>query len=190
MAKIELLAPHILQWEGGFVNDPADSGGATNRGVTLATWKQCGYDKDKDGDIDVDDLKLITKEDALLVLRRYWDRWKADQIQSQKIANILVDWVWGSGTYGITIPQRLLCVKQDGAVGNITLSALNSANPEKLFNDIYKARVNFFNEITESSIKKYEQKIGRKATEQELLKNTNKRFIKGWLRRLGDIKNW
>ncbi|MDR0864945.1 MAG: peptidoglycan domain protein [Candidatus Symbiothrix sp.] len=190
MANIELLAPHILQWEGGFVNDPADKGGATNRGVTIATWKSQGYDKDGDGNIDVDDLKLITKEDALFILRKYWDRWKADQINSQKIANILVDWVWGSGAYGITIPQRILGVKQDGIVGNVTISAVNLENPEKLFNDIYKARVNFFNEITEISIKKYEQKIGRKATEQELLKNTYKRFIKGWLRRLDDIKTW
>ena len=58
MAKVELLAPKILQWEGGFVNDPTDHGGATNMGVTIATWKQVGYDKDGDGDIDVDDIRL------------------------------------------------------------------------------------------------------------------------------------
>jgi hypothetical protein len=27
----------------------------------------------------------------------YWDKWKADQIKSQSVANILVDWVWASG---------------------------------------------------------------------------------------------
>jgi len=30
--------PFVLQWEGGYVNDPQDSGGATNRGVTYATY--------------------------------------------------------------------------------------------------------------------------------------------------------
>ena len=60
MANINILSPFILSWEGGFVNDPHDRGGATNRGVTIATWRQVGYDKDGDGDIDVDDLKLIT----------------------------------------------------------------------------------------------------------------------------------
>ena len=50
MANVYKLAPWILKWEGGFVNDPADLGGATNMGVTIGTWKSCGYDKDGDGD--------------------------------------------------------------------------------------------------------------------------------------------
>ena len=119
----------------------------------------------------------------------YWDRWKADQIQSQKVANILVDWVWGSGKHGIVIPQRLLGVKDDGIVGNKTLSAVNFADPDQLFEAIFQARVDFFNDITRTSIAKYEKKIGRKATESELMKHTNKRFLKGWLNRLNDIKN-
>jgi lysozyme family protein len=191
MADINVLFPFILQWEGGFVNDPADVGGATNKGVTIATWKQCGYDKDGDGDIDTDDLTLITDDDVRdrILKPHYWDRWKADRIQSQKIANIVVDWVWSSGKWGIVIPQQLLSVPADGVVGEQTLSALNAADPDRLFDAIYDARVDFLNEITGKSIANYEEKIGRKATETELLKHTNKRFLKGWLRRLASIKN-
>lgn len=190
MANVNVLLPFILKWEGGFVNDPADAGGATNKGVTIGTWRQVGYDKDGDDDIDVQDLKLLTSNDVRdrVLKPHYWDRWKADNIQSQKIANILVDWVWGSGKHGIVIPQRLLGVKDDGIVGEKTLSAVNFADPAQLFDVIYNARVKFFNDITNSSIVKYEKKIGRKATESELMKYTNKRFLKGWLNRLADIK--
>lgn len=191
MANANILLPFILRWEGGFVNDPTDRGGATNKGVTITTWRQVGYDKDGDGDIDVDDLKLLTNEDVRdrVLVPHYWNRWKADTINDQKIANILVDWVWASGSHGIKIPQRLLGVNVDGIVGPKTIEAVNFADPKSLFWAIYDERVKFINNIVERSVSEYEKKIGRKATETELLKYTQKRFRKGWLNRLSELKN-
>lgn len=192
MANVDSLLPYILKFEGGFVNDPADAGGATNKGVTIATWRQVGYDKDGDGDIDVDDLKLLTDADVRnrVLKPHYWDRWKGDRIKSQGVANILVDWVWGSGKHGIVIPQRLLGVVPDGIVGEKTLAAINAADPRQLFDTIFEARKKFLHDITNQSVARYERKIGRKATEAELKKHTNKRFINGWLRRLEAIKEF
>ena len=188
MANIDKLIPFILKWEGGFVNDPTDRGGATNKGVTLATYeaycKRKGYPRPT-----VE--RLMNIPDAHwreIVKTMFWDKWKADEIHSQKVANILVDWVWGSGIHGIKKPQALLGVKVDGIVGDKTLSAVNFADPEELFDAIYQERVKFLNAIVSNSVAAYEKKIGRKATDAELLKYTQKRFIKGWLNRLQDIK--
>ena len=189
MASIDNLIPFILKWEGSFVNDPTDRGGATNKGVTLATYeaycKRKGYPRPT-----VEQLKNIPDAHWREIVRTmYWDRWHADDILSQKVANILVDWVWASGIHGIKKPQALLGVKVDGIVGDKTLSAVNCADPEELFAAIYHERVKFIKAIVARSVADYEKKIGRKATEKELLKYTQKRFIKGWLNRLLDIKN-
>ncbi|WP_027325607.1 glycoside hydrolase family 108 protein [Bacteroides pyogenes] len=188
MAKIELLAPYIKKWEGGFADDPADAGGATNMGVTIATFeaycKRKAYPRPT-----VERLKRLTENEWLDILKTmFWDRWKADLITSQKVANILVDWVWGSGAHGILIPQRLLGVKVDGIVGKKTLEALNAQDPDKFFQTVFDARKKFLQDITAGSVKRYEARIGRKATEKELLTHTNKRFLKGWLNRLNDLK--
>lgn len=187
MAKVELLAPYIKKWEGGFVNDPADRGGATNKGVTLSTYtqycKRKGYPRPT-----VDRLRRLTDAEWLDILKSmYWDRWQADRIESQCVANILVDWVWGSGSYGITIPQRLLGVRSDGVVGDETLDALNGRG-SAFFERLYAARVQYLHDITNSSVRRCEARLGRKATERELLRYTNKRFLKGWLNRLADIR--
>lgn len=171
MADVSILAPFILSFEGGFVNDPADRGGATNRGVTIATWRQVGYDKDGDGDIDTDDLRLITEADAVsrIMKPHYWDRWKADFILSQSVANIVVDWVWASGKHGITNVQRLLGVKADGIVGPKTLQALNAQDPRKLFEQIKAERRRFIRGIIAANPRQ-------------------KKFEAGWLRRLEAIR--
>ena len=169
MAKVEILAPYIKKWEGGFANDPADRGGATNKGVTIATFE--AYCKAKSlPRPNVERLKRMTDGEWLDILKTmFWDRWQADKIKSQKLANILVDWVWGSVVYGIKIPQRILGVKQDGIVGDETLKALNAQDPDKLFQAIYDARKKYLNDITIS-------------------RPINKRFLKGWLNRLEDIR--
>ena len=187
MANIELLIPKILKWEGGFGDDPIDHGGATNMGITLENWKLYGYDKDLDGDIDVEDLKILDKDDFEWFFRtRYWNKyWKADNIQNQSVANILVDWCYNSGAWGVRIPQRLLDVEVDGNVGDITLKALNSQNQFEFFQKIWNARSDFYYRIVNKSVAEY--KIHHpNATEKDLLKYTQKRFLKGWMNRLCD----
>lgn len=170
MADIYQLATFILKWEGGFVNDPVDKGGATNMGVTIGTWRSVGYDKDGDGDIDVDDLHLLTREDVIeRVLRpHYWNRWRADEIHNQSVANILVDWVWASGAHGIRRPQRILGVTADGIVGPKTIAAVNSMDAMELHFRIKNDRIRFIDEICKAN-------------------PLQERFRRGWLNRINEL---
>lgn len=170
MARADILWPFIKSWEGGFSNHPDDKGGPTNMGVTIATWRKQGYDKDGDGDIDVDDLKLITDEDAKGIFKKnYWDRWQGAKIRDQSVANLLVDWVWGSGAYGIKIPQKILGVKVDGIVGPKTLAALNAQDQEVFFAKLKKEREAYLRRIC-------------------IATPSNSKFLKGWLKRLDCIQ--
>ena len=172
MANVNDLAPFILKWEGGFVNDPKDRGGATNMGVTLNTWKSVGYDKNGDKKIDAQDLKLLTQDDVIKKVLKpyYWDKWRADEINNQSIANILVDWVWASGKYGITKVQAMLNLKSDGVVGNKTLSAINDyPNQRQLFQRIKNERLAFIDRIVKNN-------------------PSQRRFMKGWKNRVNAFK--
>lgn len=166
MAKYEKLIPTILRWEGGFANHPSDPQGATNSGVTISTFRSV-YGKDKS----VKDLKNMTREQWEYIFKtRFWDRWKADEIDNQAIANLLVDWVWASGVYGIKYPQAVLGVKTDGIVGLKTLAAINYyPNKKELFEKLWNRRKKHFEDIVRN-------------------RPQSKVFLKGWLNRLNDFK--
>lgn len=169
MANVKELAPFILKWEGGFANDPQDLGGATNKGITMGTYEQYyrlkGYPKPT-----IERLKNITSEQWMDVLKTlYWDKWKADEIKNQSVANILVDWLWASGSYGIKLPQKVLNVPIDGIVGSKTIAAINSRDPRELFDAIKAERVAFIDRICQS-------------------RPANIKFKKGWLNRINDFK--
>lgn len=188
MANVENLVPLIIQFEAGvnptgltgeklfekarktgYANDPDDLGGATMVGVTIATYteycRRKGYPRPT-----VERLRGITYAQWLDILKTmFWDRWKADEIQNQSIAEILVDWVWVSGKYGITIPQKVLGVTVDGMVGPKTIAAVNAHNPAALFARIKVERTAYINRICAS-------------------RPSNRKFKNGWLRRLNAIQ--
>ena len=188
MARVDNIVPFILKWETGttgigltneqlfekaklkgFANDPDDLGGATMCGVTLATFTEyChrkGYPRPT-----IARLKAIKYKEWLEVLKTmFWDKWKADQINNESIALILVDWVWGSGKYGITIPQKTIGVTADGIVGPKTIAAVNAKDPKQLFDLIRKERLAYIERICRS-------------------RPTNLKYKRGWLNRLNDIK--
>ena len=164
MADYRKLKPFILRWEGGYINDQADLGKQTNKGVTLSTYRSV-FGKNKT----VSDLKKITDEQWEFIFKKfYWDKWKADDIKDQNVANIIVDWLWCSGSYGIKIPQRVLGVSADGIVGSKTIAAVNARDGRELFDTIKQERKDFIDRICQT-------------------RPQNRKFKKGWLNRINSL---
>lgn len=170
MADFKAFFPTLMKEEGGFVDNKNDHGGATNGGLTLYTWEKSGYDKDGDGDIDVNDLKLATAADFYRVYKiLYWDYIKGDEIASQSVAEIIFDWGVNSGTHNATKRvQALLGIKADGVFGPGTLKAINQAIPKNLFELIKAAREAYYRSIVKNN-------------------PTQSEFLKGWLHRINNF---
>ena len=166
MAKFDKYAPTLLQIEGGFVNHPEDKGGITNIGVTLDTYREyCGQEKT------VKDLQNMSYGTWQKIMKDlYWDKVRGDDIDNQALAEIIADWAVNSGATGIRKVQEILGCKPDGIVGPITLSLINTSDPETLHDRIWKARQQFYiNIVTRNP----SQKV----------------FMNGWMNRLNQF-NW
>lgn len=136
MADSKKLVPFILSWETDrYTNNKKDKGGPTKYGITLATWRRVGYDKNGDGVLNEEDVKLLTKDDFHRVFKQnYWNACKADKIRDQSVANMLVDFAYNSGvSRAVTYLQLTLGITADGIIGNKTLFAINKSNGKRLF---------------------------------------------------------
>lgn len=170
MAKFEIEIPRVLAHEGGYVNHPSDPGGETNRGITdRLDGKIDGLvDLDGDGIGDVN-IKGLTEDQAKEVYKRkFWDQMKGDEIESQAIAGILFDGYVNMGTQAIKMIQRILSLKDDGVVGNKTITAINNADEIILYTAYKKARIMFYENLVE---RKPQLAV----------------FLKGWLRRINSF---
>ncbi|KPC52581.1 glycoside hydrolase family 108 protein [Amantichitinum ursilacus] len=171
MAQLDLFFKHLLEFEGGFVNNPADPGGATNKGITLATF-QIHAQPLLGIPPNLANLKALTDEQAFKIYKAaYWDVLHGDEIPDQPLAEILFDFYVNAGGNAVRLLQKLLNEKPTGAMlnadglfGAATLKALLAAEPVDLYRR-YKA--------------------GRRAYYQDLAarRPALAQFLKGWLRR-------
>lgn len=164
MADFEKFAPLLLDSEGGFVDDPDDRGGATNRGITLETFegwcRKHGYPRPT-----ADRLKAMSVETwARITKELFWDKVGGDDIINQRVANLICDWAFNSGVGIITRVQVLVGVKADGIVGRETLRAINAEDPAKLAGDLKRLRTAYYHTIAR--------------------RGNNRKYLRGWLNRL------
>ena len=77
----------VLKWEGGYVNNPHDKGGATNKGITQSTYNYWL----KSQNLEPQDVRHITeKEVEEIYYKNYWLKAKCDKM-SPKFAILVFD---------------------------------------------------------------------------------------------------
>lgn len=129
MANFEKALSHILQNEGGYVNDPKDKGGETNYGISKKS-----YPKEDIKNLTIARVKEIYKAD-------FWDKIKGDHIQNDELALNLFDFAVNAGVgTSIKTLQKALGVNNDGILGDQTLSAMAVINYQDLIKRFVKYR--------------------------------------------------
>jgi lysozyme family protein len=190
MAKFSLYKDKLLLVEGGYVDHPLDRGGPTKFGVTLASWQRFGRDLNNDGRIDANDVKLMTEADAVAVYKtQYWDKINGDKIKSQAVAEIVFDMYVNAPSIAVKMLQNILnrsfgkSLAIDGALGPMTLQAVNSVDAGRL-HDLYKqARVIYYNYRAANiePVGHWPQFFAAQGIKQVA---SQKVFLKGWLNRV------
>ena len=166
--------PFILRWEGGVSNNAADNGGLTYKGITYKTYNAlCETVLKKEPN--KKHFLSMTDEEVGLFVKHYWDKsTNNNQIASQKIAEAITSWRWGSGILGLKWYQQMLNKEYgcklvvDGIIGRASIEAINSIDADSLFRMSIKYRRERFYTIVNYDPP---QRI----------------FLKGWLNRLQDF---
>lgn len=128
----------LMSNEGGFANDPSDAGGTTNFGISLRFAIAQGqldhthpkfamFDLDMDGDVDGQDIRLLTRQEAINVYYTcFWQREDLDSFPSPLDGALFDQSVNGGQVAAMKILQRSLNhmipqpITVDGVVGPTT----------------------------------------------------------------------
>ncbi len=152
---------HVLLYEGGYVNHPLDPGGATNMGITHKTLSRYRGAK-----VTRADVRNLTFEEASNIYRKfYWHPCCCD-LMPAGLDIALFDCAVNQGPpRAIRFLQQAVSTKADGAIGPITLAAINRQPPLDILNEFIARRMHHY---------------GRLST-------LFKTFGLGWSRRLSDV---
>jgi lysozyme family protein len=165
MDNSDRAIPKILVHEGGYVNDPRDPGGATNKGITIATFRR--YVKPSGT---IADLKALTTAQAVIIYKhQYWDAVSADRLPAG-VDYAVADFAVNSGpSRAAKYLQDIVGVAQDGKIGPATIAAVNAANPAAVINHLCDDRLAFMKRIKGGKLWKT--------------------FGRGWQRRVDEVRS-
>lgn len=137
--NFDAVMAEIFKHEGGYVDHPADPGGATNLGVTFAVLQ-----KWRGKPITKADVKALTKKEATEIYRKnYWNPTKCDDLPAG-VDLVMMDGSVNSGIgRGPKWIQAAVGATQDGNVGTMTLRSVMAAKPAEVINRACDVRLSF-----------------------------------------------
>lgn len=158
--------PLTLIFEGEFSNDKDDKGGATMCGITQGVYNEYLQSKN----IPPQPVNKITfPEIEEIYKNNYWNRAKCD-ILPPELAVLHFDSAVNHGASRANkFLQRAVGAKEDGIIGPKTIEAITVIYPEVFITNYVHARESFYKAIVERDA-------------------TQKKFLRGWLRRLNFVK--
>jgi lysozyme family protein len=132
----------VLVHEGGYVNDPDDPGGATNKGVTQAVYDAYRV-RNK---LARQSVKGITSDEIGAIYRtEYWNRIKGDDLPAG-VDYAVFDFAVNSGVGRASrFLQAVVGVEQDGAIGPRTIAAITS--PARTVDALSDKRLAFLRQL-------------------------------------------
>lgn len=175
MADFFKFLPHLLKFEGGFVDDPHDPGGMTNKGVTLSVFKE--YARPViNVEPSIESLKNLTDEQAAKLYKLlYWDHIQGDLIQFQPLAEIICDAYVNTGCHAITLFYKVMA--HHGSRHSELPIITNSAAYSLVHHDTVK----FYDNYKNGRIAYYQNLV----MEHAILR----RFLHGWINRVDAFPN-
>lgn len=140
----------------GYHNLRTDRGGPTFIGVTLSTFREwcLGHGVSLRGS-EAGQIAMLRSlsfaEWSRIAKTMFWDPSRADLIEDQRIATMVVDQRWVGGVAMVKAMQRGLGVTADGIVGRNTLAALNSKDRAGTLELLRAAAIKRYNSIVENN---------------------------------------
>lgn len=156
----------MLQSEGGYVNHPADRGGATNRGVTQLTYDTYR----RIHGLPIQDVRQLTEEEVQAIYSKgYWQTTSCDHLP-WPVNLVVFDCAVNSGPLrAAKMLQQELGVVADGAIGPKTLAAVAAVDPIQLATRYLDRRDEFYGAIVKGN-------------------PSQSVFLKGWLNRTSRLR--
>ena len=133
----------VLKHEGGYVNDPRDSGGRTNLGVTQKAWEAYWSRKSSEEEM----RKLTPAIVKPFYKAMYWDKIKGDDLPSG-VDYAAFDLAVNSGVGRASkYLQQIAGVTADGVIGPKSLEAIKARDPKEMADALCDMRMDFLRRL-------------------------------------------